>query len=77
MTDVLNQRSPATADFCIAIAHALSMSPTEMLRIAGILPELPPAVEDENKIVHIIRSLDDRTRKTVLSMLQGLATTNH
>jgi len=57
----------------VSIAHALGESPEDMLRLAGILPSIPPEVAEEREIIAIVRSLTDPTqRQIVLDMLRGL-----
>jgi transcriptional regulator with XRE-family HTH domain len=73
VTDVMNDRTNAGADFCVAVARALGEPPEDILRLAGILPPLPPAVQEEREIVRLVRSIGDQTRQTVMTMLRALA----
>jgi transcriptional regulator with XRE-family HTH domain len=59
-------------DFCLAISGVLKIRPEEALRLAGLLPPLPAAVEEEQEIVHTIRKLPPHDRSVILRALSGL-----
>lgn len=67
-----NQKQPGL-DFCIGVARALGELPESILRRAGLLPPLPAAVEMENEVLQIYRTLPITQRRTILSMLRALA----
>ena len=71
--NVINGQAAPSADFCIAIARALQVSPEPVLRRAGLLPSLPPEVEEEREILAILRRLHAGVRRTVATMIRGLA----
>ncbi len=73
IADVVNSRANPGADFCIAVARALGEQPEKMLRLAGILPPLPPAVEEENEILQIVRHLSPVQRQAALAILRSLS----
>jgi len=51
----------------------LGEQPERILRRAGLLPPLPAAVEEENEVLQIYRTLPTTQRRTILSMLRALA----
>lgn len=59
---------------CTAIAHAFDVLPEEIFRRAGLLPPLPPAVEEEKEAVTILRRLSDQVRQTAIAILRTLPT---
>ena len=60
-------------DFCLGISRALSVPPETVFRKAGLLPSLPPAVEEEREVVGILRRLPAAVRSTVVTMLRSLS----
>jgi transcriptional regulator with XRE-family HTH domain len=73
VSQVLSGRSNPGLDFCIGVARALGEQPERILRRAGLLPPLPAAVEEENEVLQIYRTLPQTQRRTILSMLRALA----
>jgi len=71
-TDVLNQRANPGADFCIAIARALGEPPERLLRLAGILPQLPPAVAEEREALDLFRRLSSELRRAIMDTMRSL-----
>jgi len=71
ISQVISGESPG-ADFCIGVAKGLGLSPEDVLRRAGILPSLPPEVEEQQEAIRIIRRLDPTFRDAAMSMLRGL-----
>lgn len=72
VTDVMNERAKAGAEFCVSVARALGEEPEDMLRLAGILPPLPPAVKEEREAVRLFRRFDPQTREVILATLRCL-----
>ena len=85
--EVLNQKaglSPGTVDrvlagqatpgweFCLKVSWALNESPEKLFRLAGLLPSLPPAIEEELEAISLLRSLPGETRQTVISLMRDL-----
>jgi transcriptional regulator with XRE-family HTH domain len=60
-------------DLCVGIAQAFDVAPEVVFRRAGLLPPLLPAVEEEQEMVGILRSLPESERHTVVTMLRSLA----
>jgi hypothetical protein len=60
-------------EFCVSVARALGEPPEDILRRAGLLPALSPAVAEEREIIAILRNQSPTTRRMLLSMLRGLA----
>jgi transcriptional regulator with XRE-family HTH domain len=73
ISNVMTGNAPAGWDLCVGIARALEIPPEGVFRKAGLLPSLPPAVEEEREVVGIVRSLPDGVRQTVITMLRSLA----
>ena len=71
--DVLNSRANPGADFCISVARALGDPPEELLRMAGILPQLPPAVAEERAALDVFRRLSGQIRRAMLATMRNLA----
>jgi transcriptional regulator with XRE-family HTH domain len=64
--DVANGVARAGPDFCRAIARALRLPPEAVFRKAGLLPPEPDADEDEERLVHLFRSLPGDERQRIL-----------
>jgi transcriptional regulator with XRE-family HTH domain len=60
-------------NFCIAVARALSLPGEEVLRRAGLLPPVAPAIEERDEVLGILGRLNESARRIVLAMLRGLA----
>jgi transcriptional regulator with XRE-family HTH domain len=61
------QRTPG-ADFCVKLAAALDEPPERLLRLAGILPPLPPGDEAlQAQVVEAFRHLSVARRREVLA----------
>lgn len=63
----------AGSEFCIGIARALGELPERVLRLAGILPPLPPSVQEEHALVQHLRRMSATDRDAVVRMVEGLA----
>jgi len=72
ISQVLAGQNPG-ADFCIGIARGLGLIPEDVLRRAGILPPLPPAVAEEREVVGLLRRLGASMRETAVAILRTLA----
>jgi transcriptional regulator with XRE-family HTH domain len=69
---VLNRERQAGPDVCNAIARALGQPPEKIFRLAGLLPPLPPAVEEEHEALGILRRLPADVRAIAMRMLRSL-----
>jgi transcriptional regulator with XRE-family HTH domain len=69
---VISGQKGVGLDFCLGVARALGFPPEIVLRQAGLLPPIPPAIAEETEIVNIIRSLTVSTRRLVITMLRAL-----
>lgn len=58
--------------FCIGIAKAFHISPESVLRRAGLLPPVPPAVAEEREAVVMLRQLPAESREAVLMQLRAM-----
>lgn len=70
---VISEQKRPGLELCLGIAHAFGEQPEKVLRLAGLLPSLPPAVVEEREALAILRTLPAATRSTVMQMLRGLA----
>jgi hypothetical protein len=59
-------------EFCLKVSWALSESPEKLFRLAGLLPNLPPAIEEEFEAISLLRSLSAESRRNVLGILRDL-----
>ena len=57
ISDVARGQQRPGLRFCVQIAGALGLPPEGVLRRAGLLPPLPPAVEEEQEAVVMLRQL--------------------
>jgi plasmid maintenance system antidote protein VapI len=72
ISHILNGSRRAGPDLCNAIARALDESPERIFRLAGLLPPLQPAVEEEQEAITILRALSTELRVAAMRMLRGL-----
>jgi len=70
---VMTERRKPGLDFCVGVARAFGERPEYVLRLAGLLPPVPPSVAEEDEILALIRSLPPLKREAALDMLRGLA----
>jgi len=73
ISNVMTGNASPGWDLCLGLARALDVAPEEVFRKAGLLPALPPDVEEEQQVVRILRSLPAGVRRTVATMLRGLS----
>lgn len=73
LSNVMAGRHNPGLDFCKGIAHAFDERPERVLRLARLLPAVPPAVEEEEEVIRLLRRLSDQVRTSAIAMLQGLA----
>jgi len=72
ISDIISGKANPGADSSIAIARALGEPPEKLLRLAGILPALPPAVPEEREALAILRTLGAQARAYALAILRAL-----
>jgi transcriptional regulator with XRE-family HTH domain len=72
ISNVMTGNALAGWDLCVGIAQALDVAPEVVFRKAGLLPSLPPAVEQEQEVVGILRNLPADVQRTVITMLRSL-----
>ncbi len=72
LSRIISGSRSAGPQTCIAIAQAFKLPPEQVFRIAGILPPLSPAVEEEQEAVRLLRGLSPERRAAALEMLRGL-----
>jgi transcriptional regulator with XRE-family HTH domain len=72
VSHVLKGSRRAGPEVCRALARALDEPPERIFRLAGLLPGLSPAVEEEREAVDILRSLSPELRGAAMRMLRGL-----
>jgi transcriptional regulator with XRE-family HTH domain len=73
VSKVMTQAVLPSWDFCAAVAGALGMRPESVLRQAGLLPQLPPRVAEEQEAMALLRELPPVQRGAALAMLRGIA----
>ena len=56
VSDVINGKANVSANFAIAAADALEDDPVHFLRLAGILPDVNPSVQEEEEIIDIVKN---------------------
>jgi len=69
---ITKSRGPGL-EACVGIARAFHLPPEDVLRRAGLLPPLPPAVDNERALITLFRQLTGDTQHTVLTILSALA----
>lgn len=70
VNNVINGKINYSADFCIALASALNVSPERVLRLAGYLPPITATAESDRitqQIIDILRYMDDADKGEILS----------
>ena len=72
ISHILNGSRRAGPEVCNALARALGERPERIFRLAGLLPSLPPAVEEEREAVAILRDLPPELRTAAMRMLRSL-----
>jgi transcriptional regulator with XRE-family HTH domain len=72
ISHVLNGSRRAGPEVCNALARALDEPPEKIFRLAGLLPPVAPAVEEEHEALTILRGLPPDLRAAALRMLRGL-----
>lgn len=77
ISQVLAGDVPPSADFCIKISLPLGVAPEMVLRLAGILPDLP-ASEDATlqELIELARSLPPEQLKEILRYVRYLYQTS-
>lgn len=77
ISNVLSERSPVSADFCVEVARVLHERPERLLRMAGILPPTPEEARAQNPILDeiytLVEALSPHDQETMLRILRGLA----
>ena len=72
ISHIVNGNRRAGPEVCNALARALDEPPEKIFRLAGLLPPVAPAVEDEREAVTILRGLPPDLRTAAMRMLRGL-----
>lgn len=72
ISHIMNQRKNPGYDVCVGIARALEIPPENVLRRAGLLPALPPEVEEEREMVALARRLSGQARQVILTTMRSL-----
>ena len=70
---ILSGQNRPGFEFCVKVSRAFNLRPEAVLRRAGLLPSLPPAVEEEREAVAILRAVPALVRDTVMVQLRALA----
>jgi transcriptional regulator with XRE-family HTH domain len=72
ISHILNGSRRAGPEVCSALARGLDEPPERIFRLAGLLPPLPPAVEEEHEAVRILRGLPSDLRAAAMRILRSL-----
>jgi transcriptional regulator with XRE-family HTH domain len=72
ISHILNGSRRAGPEVCNALARALDEPPERVFRLAGLLPPLPPEVEEEQEAVRLLRELSPELRAVAIRMLRSL-----
>jgi len=62
----------ASADFCIAISKALTISPITALQKAGFLTPLPDDNQKEDELTYLFRQMTDRDQQLMLAQFRAV-----
>ena len=73
ISNAIAEKTNPGLQFCVGVARAFDMQPEWVLRKAGLLPALPPAIEEENEAITILRELPAQVRAVVMTMLRAMA----
>jgi len=69
---IMNGTRKPGIDSCVGIARALHILPEDVLRHAGLLPPLPPAVSNERTAAILFRQLSPDDQQTILTIMRAL-----
>lgn len=72
ISNVISGKTNPGLHFCVEVGRAFKMLPETVLRKAGLLPLLPPAVAEEKEAIALIRELPGRTREMIMVTLRAL-----
>jgi transcriptional regulator with XRE-family HTH domain len=72
ISHILNGSRRAGPEVCNALARAVDEPPERIFRLAGLLPPLPPMVEEEQEAVRLLRGLSPELRAVAMRMLRSL-----
>ena len=70
--NILNGMRNPGIESCIGIARALNIPPEDVMRKAGLLPPLPPAVQGEKTVLQLYRRLRQDAQQFILTTLHAL-----
>lgn len=72
LSRILSGKRKAGPEVCAALADALQVPAEQVFRIAGLLPSVPDAVEQEDEALGLFRRLDAPMRQIALGILRTL-----
>lgn len=72
LSNIMAGRNRPGLDFCVGISRALDKPPEKVLRLAGLLPALPPAVAEEGEAMSLFRRLNRQARGVVVTTMRSL-----
>ena len=74
INQIVNETARPTADTIVKLAHALGVDPIRMLRLAGILPDVPALTEQQEALYQMIGQITSPTDyDTLFRLVAGLA----
>ena len=73
LSRILSGSRNAGPSACNGIAQAFGLSPEVVFRRAGLLPLLPPEVEEEQEVIAALRKMSPGDRQAAVKMFRALA----
>jgi transcriptional regulator with XRE-family HTH domain len=74
ISEVISGNARPSADFVVSAAHALDADPVRLLRLAGILPDVPAFTEQQEALCRMVSQIDSPTDyDAAFRMIAGLA----
>ena len=72
LSTVMTNRQGPGVEFCVKIARAFDEPPEKILRIAGLLPPLPPTAANEEELLHAYRQLSPDHQELAVKLIKVL-----
>jgi len=70
ISDVISDKVTPGYEFCIAIGKALHIPPEIVMRLAGLLPQVPAKTEQHEKLLYTFEQLNAKDQQTILDMME-------
>lgn len=75
ISKVVSGSTPASADFCVAMAHVFDADPIQVMQKAGILKNPPPPTPLDDQLLDAFHRLKERDQQAAATLLFDLAET--